>query len=163
MAVPVGALTAKRTRARIAAPGERDGRASQSVYWRMPACDVSRRDQHGRCPRVVVSCGARRPKPGSQRTGMPFGKRSMKLCDVGSSDPVGSPAIQLSPGSAITGNRRRPMIHPPTRMTKWVMRGASPKYHLLSGSELFRVAHWKRVSKNELKSLIKRFATREQQ
>ena len=42
------------------------------------------------------------------------------------------------------------------------MRGASPKYHLRSGSELFRNAHWKRVSKNDLKSLIKRFATREQ-
>ncbi len=48
-------------------------------------------------------------------------------------------------------------------MIKWMMRGASPKYHLLPGSELFRVAQWKRVSKNELKSLIKRFATREQQ
>lgn len=55
------------------------------------------------------------------------------------------------------------MIHPQTRMTKWMMRGASPKHHFRSGSELFRVTHWKRVSKHELKSLILRFATREQQ
>ena len=55
------------------------------------------------------------------------------------------------------------MIHHQTRITKWVMRGESPKYHLLSGSVLFRVAHWKRLRKNELKSLIRRFATREEQ
>ncbi len=55
------------------------------------------------------------------------------------------------------------MIHPSTRMTRWMMRGASPKYHMRSGSHLFRVAHWKCISKIELKSLIRRFASREQQ
>jgi hypothetical protein len=50
-----------------------------------------------------------------------------------------------------------------TRMTKWILSGRSPKYHFRAGSELFRVAHWKRIPKYDLKSLIFRFATREQQ
>lgn len=40
-------------------------------------------------------------------------------------------------------------------------RGAGRKYQLLPGSELLREGHWKRVDKNVLKNLIKRFATHE--
>ena len=35
------------------------------------------------------------------------------------------------------------------------------KYALGAGSQLLRPAHWARAAKNELKGLIKRFATRE--
>ena len=42
------------------------------------------------------------------------------------------------------------------------MRGANRKYALGPGSELLRAAHWARAAQNELKGLIKRFATREE-
>src|SRR5690349_10532576 len=37
------------------------------------------------------------------------------------------------------------------------------KYRLLPGSELLRVGHWQRAEAGQLKGLIKRFATRENQ
>jgi hypothetical protein len=43
------------------------------------------------------------------------------------------------------------------------MHEAGRKYRLLPGSELLRVNYWWRVEAAELKGLIKRFATRENQ
>ena len=40
---------------------------------------------------------------------------------------------------------------------------AGRKYRLLPGSELLRASYWRRVEAAELKGLIKRFATREDQ
>src|SRR5678816_1925280 len=41
------------------------------------------------------------------------------------------------------------------------MSSARRKYALLAGSELLRATYWARAAQNELKGLIKRFATRE--
>ena len=41
------------------------------------------------------------------------------------------------------------------------MRGSGRRYRLLPGSELLRVRYWQKAEANELKGLIKRFATRE--
>jgi hypothetical protein len=43
------------------------------------------------------------------------------------------------------------------------MRSSKRKYSLFAGSELLRVGHWQRAAAAELKGLIKRFATREDQ
>jgi len=43
------------------------------------------------------------------------------------------------------------------------VRGLGRKYRLLPGSELLRVGYWQRAEAVELKGLIKRFATRENQ
>jgi hypothetical protein len=42
------------------------------------------------------------------------------------------------------------------------MRGSNRKYALGAGSSLLRAAYWTTAAQNELKGLIKRFATREE-
>jgi hypothetical protein len=49
------------------------------------------------------------------------------------------------------------------RSYRFSMKGLGRKYLLLPGSELLRSGYWVRATKNELKGLIKRFATRENQ
>ena len=48
-----------------------------------------------------------------------------------------------------------------TLKRRFPMRGSGRKYLLLPGSELLRSVYWARATKNVLKGLIKRFATRE--